>query len=84
MKKKRRCTKFKQKVKLQHASLRTFHFNPSACHSASCPLCGQNPEAVRAAECGEKSAESENDPETRDSEALIKRVRGSALHRETT
>lgn len=39
--------------------------------------------SLRAAECGEQSAESETDPETRDSEALIKRVTGSALHRET-
>ena len=31
---------------------------------------------MRAPECGEKSAESENDPETRDSEALIKRGDG--------
>lgn len=34
--------------------------------------------------CRQQSAESENDPETRDSEALIKRATGTALHRETT
>lgn len=37
----------------------------------------------QAAGCGENSAESENDPETWDSEALIKRVTGSARHQET-
>lgn len=42
-----------------------------------------NPDEVWASECWRKSAESENDLETWESEALIKRATGSALHRET-
>lgn len=42
-----------------------------------------NPDEVWASECWRKSAESENDLETWESEALIKRATGSALHQET-
>lgn len=67
---------FKKKVKWQHALLEEIILSVTLEQNVYYHLWGWNPEAARAAECGKKSAESKNDPETRDSEALIKRGDG--------